>query len=86
MEKTLDELKFVIAQRQKDFPPEKARAEEESKGEDFKPDDGKVLAICLSSRRNMCINDKVANLDSREKVDSKCRELTASWVRNPEGL
>jgi len=40
-----------------------------------------ILALCLSSRRNLCINSEVVKEDDREKVDSKCRELTASWVR-----
>jgi DNA excision repair protein ERCC-2 len=40
------------------------------------------LALCLSSRRNMCIHPQVmaANSD-REAVDSLCRDRTASWVR-----
>ena len=39
-----------------------------------------LLALCLSSRRNMCINEKVMEESDREAVDSKCRSLTASWV------
>ena len=40
-----------------------------------------MLAMCLSSRKNLCIHEKVSQLDDREKVDSACRSLTASWVR-----
>jgi hypothetical protein len=39
-----------------------------------------VLALCLSSRRNMCIHDRVMAESDREAVDSACRSLTASWV------
>jgi DNA excision repair protein ERCC-2 len=37
--------------------------------------------MCLSSRKNLCIHKKVSLLDDRESVDSACRSLTASWVR-----
>ena len=39
-----------------------------------------VLALCLSSRRNMCIHERVMAESDREAVDSACRSLTASWV------
>jgi DNA excision repair protein ERCC-2 len=39
-----------------------------------------VLALCLSSRRNMCINRRVVEESDREAVDAACRSLTASWV------
>mmetsp|Transcript_5711 Transcript_5711/g.8354 ORF Transcript_5711/g.8354 Transcript_5711/m.8354 type:complete len:867 (-) Transcript_5711:181-2781(-) len=39
-----------------------------------------VLALCLSSRRNMCVHDRVVNESDREAVDSACRSMTASWV------
>ena len=38
------------------------------------------LALCLSSRRNMCVNDRVMAESDREAVDAACRSLTASWV------
>jgi hypothetical protein len=40
-----------------------------------------ILALGLSSRKNMCIHPQVAEEGSRESVDAKCRKLTASWVR-----
>eukprot|EP01138_Halocafeteria_seosinensis_P011899 gb/GECG01012161.1/.p1 GENE.gb/GECG01012161.1/~~gb/GECG01012161.1/.p1 ORF type:complete len:845 (+),score=112.20 gb/GECG01012161.1/:1-2535(+) len=40
-----------------------------------------ILAVCLSSRRNMCIHPTVSEESERETVDSACRNLTASWVR-----
>jgi DNA excision repair protein ERCC-2 len=39
-----------------------------------------VLALCLSSRRNMCINERVMAESDREAVDASCRAMTASWV------
>jgi DNA excision repair protein ERCC-2 len=39
-----------------------------------------VLALCLSSRRNMCIHERVLNESDREAVDAACRTMTASWV------
>eukprot|EP01039_Chlorochromonas_danica_P002251 gene2251-2465_t len=46
---------------------------------------GKVLALCLSSRRNMCIHPRVIDEGDRETVDSLCRSMTASWVRAKAG-
>ena len=39
-----------------------------------------ALALCLSSRRNMCVNDRVVQESDREAVDAACRSMTASWV------
>ena len=39
-----------------------------------------TLALCLSSRRNMCVHERVINESDREAVDAACRSLTASWV------
>jgi len=39
-----------------------------------------VLALCLSSRRNMCVHDRVQQESDREAVDAACRAMTASWV------
>lgn len=39
-----------------------------------------VLALCLSSRRNMCIHGRVMAESDREAVDAACRTMTASWV------
>eukprot|EP00250_Pteridium_aquilinum_P029890 c40291_g1_i1 orf=377-2647(-) len=41
----------------------------------------KILALGLSSRKNLCIHPKVSGEGSRESVDAGCRKLTASWVR-----
>jgi DNA excision repair protein ERCC-2 len=65
MYKCMEEIKKVIAYRTKLLGPA----------------GGKVLAVCLSSRRNMCMNPRVLEEGDREAVDSLCRNMTASWVR-----
>jgi len=50
-----------------------------------------VLALCLSSRRNMCVHERVLEESDREAVDAACRSMTASWVlekvkQNPGSL
>lgn len=40
-----------------------------------------IIAICLSSRRNMCVHPEVMGHADGEAVDSQCRNRTASWVR-----
>lgn len=65
MAKCMEEIKRVIAYRTKEIGPEGA----------------KVLALCLSSRRNMCIHPTVLEEGDRDTVDSLCRNMTASWVR-----
>ena len=69
MQKCLEEVKKVIDYRVKMVGK----------------DGGKVLGICLSSRRNMCIHPRVLAEGDREAVDSLCRNMTASWVRARAG-
>jgi hypothetical protein len=38
-------------------------------------------ALCLSARRNMCIHERVVDQGDRDAVDTLCRDMTASWVR-----
>jgi DNA excision repair protein ERCC-2 len=77
MEKTLEELRLVMKQREIDFGG-LSDGPDHSLSHDLR---SPVLAMCLSSRKNLCIHEKVSKLDEREKVDSACRSLTASWVR-----
>ncbi|KAI9292133.1 DNA repair helicase [Neoconidiobolus thromboides FSU 785] len=44
--------------------------------------DANFLGLGLTSRKNLCLNEKVASEKRGKMVDSKCRNLTASWVRN----
>jgi DNA excision repair protein ERCC-2 len=39
-----------------------------------------ILALCLSSRRNMCVNKRVMAESDREAVDAACRSMTSTWV------
>ncbi|KAJ1688577.1 hypothetical protein LUZ63_019967 [Rhynchospora breviuscula] len=45
------------------------------------PNSTNILALGLSSRKNLCINPHVLSAQSRDSVDASCRRLTASWVR-----
>ena len=74
MEKTLEELKFVQQRRKEDF----------GRSEETKHLCSDFLALCLSSRRNLCIHPSVMQEDDREKVDSMCRALTAHWVQGKD--
>ena len=65
MEKTLEELKFLISKRK-----------EELIGEQFN-----VLAVGLSAKRNLCIHDIISKEATKEKVDSGCKRLIADWNR-----
>lgn len=64
MEKTLEELKFVMQVREKDFSEQMNLEESLS---------SPILALCLSSRKNMCIHPEVSKEDDRQLVDSLCR-------------
>lgn len=44
------------------------------------------FGIGLTSRKNLCLNPVVAKEKSGKMVDSKCRNLTASWVRSKAGV
>ena len=49
------------------------------------PDEGGAggsgaLALCLSSRRNMCVHEGVLAASDREGVDAACRSMTAPWA------
>ncbi|WVZ16065.1 hypothetical protein V8G54_013631 [Vigna mungo] len=41
----------------------------------------RILALGLSSRKNLCVNSRVLAAENRDSVDAGCRKLTASWVR-----
>ena len=65
MEKALEELRELIKYRESVIGPAGS----------------KILALGLSSRRNMCIHETIAQESDRVTVDAKCRSITASWVR-----
>jgi len=43
--------------------------------------ESQLVAIGLTTRRNLCLHPMVKDSATREEADSKCRSLTASWVR-----
>ncbi|KAG2489082.1 hypothetical protein HYH03_012516 [Edaphochlamys debaryana] len=65
MEKVLSELSELVSYRSQHLPQGA----------------GSILALGLSSRKNLCVHPRVAEEGSRESVDAGCRRLTASWVR-----
>jgi DNA excision repair protein ERCC-2 len=70
LEKVLSELEVVI--RYRDAQLEKAGKRDQAAA---------VLAVGLTTRRNLCLQSAVSKAESREEADSLCRSLTASWVR-----
>jgi DNA excision repair protein ERCC-2 len=65
MAKCVEELKRLVAYRQSHLGDKAAG----------------LTAVCLSSRRNMCVQPRVMAHADGEAVDSQCRKMTASWVR-----
>ncbi len=65
MEKALEELAKLIEYRKQHLGP----------------DGAKILALGLSSRRNMCVHPDIMQESDRVTVDARCRSITASWVR-----
>ena len=67
MEKVLEELKVLEAYRNTLFGETRQQA---------------LLALGLTSRRNLCVHPRVSQQTERSLVDQQCRQLTASWVRS----
>ncbi|GLE01467.1 hypothetical protein PINS_up010297 [Pythium insidiosum] len=65
MTKCVAELKQLVAYRAKYYGEAASR----------------LTAVCLSSRRNMCVHPRVMAHADGEAVDGQCRRMTASWVR-----
>ncbi|CAI5483377.1 unnamed protein product [Closterium sp. Yama58-4] len=82
MEKALAELRILHAYQQSALAGE-AAAGAGGNGAGGKGASGapRILALGLSSRKNLCIHPVVAGEGSRESVDAGCRKRTASWVR-----
>ena len=71
MEKVLEELKVLEAHRDELFGAMRPK---------------KLLAVGLSSRRNLCVHERVSMQSEKSQVDQECRQLTAPWVRNRAGV
>jgi DNA excision repair protein ERCC-2 len=73
MENVLEELQRTIAYR------DKAYAEDHPEAAKKVP---RMLALGLTTRRNLCLHEEVSSKETREESDAACRALTASWVRS----
>ena len=71
MTKAMVELKRVIRARNNELTMEQQAA-------------NNITAVCLSSRRNMCVKESVIGHADTERVDSACRKLTAPFIRADE--
>ena len=71
MMKAIEELKLVVKCREKEYC---------SSSLELKNRKG-VLAVCLSSRRNLCVHSVVKTINDPITVDGKCQNMTASWMR-----
>lgn len=67
IDKVLQELQYVLAYRREC-------------GVDV-ASENQLIAVGLTTRRNLCLHPAVKDSETREEADSKCRSLTASWVR-----
>lgn len=73
MEKVLQELQVVAKYR------DQAYAEDHAEAAKAMP---KILALGLTTRRNLCLHPVVSASETRAEADAACRALTASWVRS----
>jgi len=81
MKKTMEEVKRVISYRERVLAESAGRDGEEAAKRAIGAE-GDLLAVCLSTRRNLCIHPRISDTNEREVVDAACRSLTASWVRS----
>jgi DNA excision repair protein ERCC-2 len=86
MEKVLVELSELVAYRARYFDGTAGRDGVGGGTAGSTPGPPPILALGLSSRKNLCVNPAVADDGSREGADAKCRRLTASWVRERAGV
>ena len=71
MEKVLEELKGLEAHRDQLFGGTRGQ---------------RLLAVGLSSRRNLCVHERVSQHTEKSQVDQECRSMTAPWVRSRAGV
>lgn len=87
IDKTVEELKQVWAniEHQMAIDAEEANGPaavgDASSGPKRESPRTKILALCLSSRKRMCINEQIDLTAKRTQVDSQCQDLTAPHVR-----
>lgn len=87
MEKALEELKAVVDYQMTNLELD-SKKDEENNNESTKAMCGtrlsksrRILGIGMTSRRNLCIHPEVAQEADRDKVDERCTQLTAPWIR-----
>lgn len=73
MENVLEELQRMIAYRDKCYAEDNPHAAKTAP---------RMLALGLTTRRNLCLHEEVKSKETREESDAACRSLTASWVRS----
>lgn len=73
MQKVLEELKVVSRYRDECYAEDKP---------DLAKSTPKMLALGLTTRRNLCLHPEVSAKENRDEADAACRSLTASWVRS----
>lgn len=90
IDKTVEELKQVWANIEHQMSIDEG-AENSNANDGFETNAGggarrenprtKILALSLSSRKRMCINEEIDLTAKRTQVDAQCRDLTAPHVR-----
>ncbi|KAA8491366.1 DNA repair helicase XPD [Porphyridium purpureum] len=80
MDKVLHELERVLQYRNDALQRENSAAGSSALVSDHGVN-RKLLAVGLTTRRNLCLHESVVSAESREEADSICRSMTASWVR-----
>lgn len=83
IEKALAELKRLMAYRAKYNTGTRLTDGGEPMDVDSESSEGQmedILAIGLSSRKNMCIHPTVSQERKGKVVDARCRDMTSAWA------
>ena len=83
IEKALAELKRLMVYRAKYNTKPRTTSGEEPMDVDSERSEGQmedILAIGLSSRKNMCIHPVVSQERKGKVVDARCRDMTSAWA------
>lgn len=83
IEKALAELKRLMAYRAKYNTSSRLTSGGEPMDIDSENSEGQmedILAIGLSSRKNMCIHPAVSQERKGKVVDARCRDMTSAWA------
>jgi DNA excision repair protein ERCC-2 len=73
MENVLEELQRMISYRDQCYAEDNPELAKQMP---------RMLALGLTTRRNLCLHEDVSSKETREEADAACRALTASWVRS----